>query len=217
MTSKTDNPHSDNGQRGHGGTGEQGEEAEEPRLGDAPLELLELAESCRRFVVSALGVELDYDPDTLPVLDEYLRVAGSGARDRPETEPLVATTAAAYFGEVARRRIDGMWRRSPSVPDEWLISARRAFLSFSPLGMVRGAMARSEEHDGPGAELSLAPDDQAVAAARLAVFPEVPEEEYFLLSTRLEVIETVYEALRDRMKTEGREAIVYEEADYDED
>jgi hypothetical protein len=31
------------------------------------------------------------------------------------------------------------------------------------------------------------------------------------------VIETVYEALRERMKSEGRESLVFEEADYEQE
>jgi len=190
---------------------------EEPRLGDVPLAVLELSESCRQFVHGALGVELDYEAETLPVLDEYLRVAGQGVHDRPEAKPLVAATAAAYFGEVVRRRIDGFWKRSPKVPDEWQICARRAFVSMSPLGMVEESLARSEDHPGPSAELELAPSDRELAAARLAVLPEVSDDEYYLLSTRLEVIEAVYEALRDRMRAEGRESVVFEEEDYDDE
>ncbi|HVU00140.1 MAG TPA: hypothetical protein VHE30_00260 [Polyangiaceae bacterium] len=202
---------------GHGGTDEQDPDAahaEEPSLGDAPIAILELAESCRGFVRGALQVELDYEVETLPVLDEYVRLARTGVEDRPETEPLVAAAVAAYFGEVVRRRIEGFWRRSPTVPDEWQLCARRAFLLMSPLGMVYEALHRGEDHSGPSAELDLAPSDRALAEARLAVFPEVSEEDYYLLSTRLEVVEVIYEALRDRMRDEGRESVVFEEEDY---
>jgi hypothetical protein len=199
---------------GHGGTDEQDEP---PRLGEVPVAILELSESCRQFVQRALGVELDYEAETLPVLDAYLQMAGGGVVDRPEAEPLVARTVAAYFGEVVRRRVDGLWRRRPELEDEWQLCARRTFLSLSPLGIVLESLARGADHPGPSAELSLAPDDRAVAESRLAVLPPVSEDEYYLLSTRLEVIETVYEALRERMKAEGRESVVYEEADYDDE
>lgn len=202
---------------GHGGTGKQGEQDDPAQLGDVPVAILELSESCRQFVHRALGVELDYEAETLPVLDAYLQMAGTGVRDRPEAEELVAKTAAAYFGELVRRRIDGLWRHRPEREDEWQICARRTFLAMSPLGAVLESMARGEEHPGPSADLTLAPDDRALAEARLAVLPPVSEEEYYLLSTRLEVIETVYETLREHMLAEGRESVVYEEADYDDD
>jgi hypothetical protein len=205
---------------GHGGTDEQDDPegtGDEPHLGDVPVALLELSENCRQFVQRALGVELEYDVETLPVLDAYLQMAGSGVADRPEAEPLVASTVAAYFGEVVRRRIDGFWRRRPALPDEWQLCARRTFLSMSPLGIVLESLARGADHPGPSAELALAPDDRLIAEARLSVFPPVPETEYYLLSTRLEVIETVYEALRENMKAEGRESLVFEDADYEDE
>ena len=64
---------------------------------------------------------------------------------------------------------------------------------MSPAGMVFESMARGADHEGPSAELVLAPDDKRAAEARLAEMPPVSEAEYFLLSTRLEVIETVHE------------------------
>jgi hypothetical protein len=88
---------------------------------------------------------------------------------------------------------------------------------MSPLGVVLDVIARSTEHDGPTGELRLAPDDQRLADERLARLPPVSEEEYDLLSTRQEVIETVYETLRERLKAEGRESLVFEESDYDDE
>jgi hypothetical protein len=186
-------------------------------MGEVPAEILELSENCRQFTLSAVGVELDYDVETLPLLDEYLRGAVAGLKDRPEAEPLVTRTVAAYFGEVVRRKMDGFWRRRPDPNDEWELCARRALLSLSPLGVVLEVIARSTEHDGPSGELRLAPDDQRLAEERLAMIPPVSEEEYYLLSTRQEVIETVYEALRARLKAEGRESLVFEESDYEDE
>jgi hypothetical protein len=205
-----------------GANGEAEHEPEGPSVGEIPDEIAELAENCRQFVLQALKVELDYEPETLPVLDEYLRIAGGGVHDRPELEPLVARTAAAYFGEVVRRRIDGFWRRGADpASDEWVLSSRRAFLSLSPLGMVMESLARGEEVATsvrpPSAGLELGPDDRELAEARLAVFPPVPEDEYYLLSTRLEVIETVYEAVRGRMKEEDRDSLVFDESDYEDE
>jgi hypothetical protein len=202
---------------GHGGPHEHDGNDEPPQLGEVPVAILELAENCRQFVNRALGIELDYHPDTLPVLDTYLQMAVAPVLDRPEAELVVVTTVAAYFGEVVRRRIDGLWRRRPSLEDEWQLCARRTFLSMSPLGIVLDCLARGADRPGPSAELALAPDDREIAESRLAVFPPVPEDEYYLLSTRLEVIDTVYEALRERMKAEGRESLVYDEADYDDE
>ena len=48
-------------------------------LGEIPAAILELAENCRQFALSAVGVELDYEVETLPILDEYLRVGEARA------------------------------------------------------------------------------------------------------------------------------------------
>lgn len=189
-------------------------EEEDYAVGEVPREIFELSELCRQYVVSALGVELDHEPETLPVLDQYLVMAKGAIADRPEIEPLVTQAVAAYFGEVVRRRIESFWRRR-GEPAEWDLCGRRALLSITPRGMVCDALAQRSDRPGPSSELVLAPDDQAIAEARLALLPEVSEEEYYLLSTRLEVLEVVYEALRDQMKREGRESIVFEESDYE--
>jgi hypothetical protein len=200
------------------GNGEDDEEKPfAPVLGEIPAEILERAETCRQFALSAVGVELDYDAETLPILDQYLRVASGGVRDRPELEPLIARTVAAYFGEVARRKIDGFWRHLPDPNDEWHLCARRALMSFSPLGVVLECLAENKEHDGPSGELRLAPSDSELAEERLARLPPVSEEEFYLLSTHLEVIETVYETLRGRLEEEGRASLVFEETDYEDE
>ena len=186
-------------------------------VGDVPAEILELSESCRQFTLSAVGVELDYEVETLPVLDEYLRVAAAGLSDRPEARPVVTQAVAAYFGEVVRHRVDGFWRHREDPNDPWELCARRALLSMSPLGIVLEILERTTEHDGPSGELRLSPEDRKVADDRLGRIPPVSEEEYYLLSTREEVIETVYEALRDALRAEGRESLVFEASDYDED
>jgi hypothetical protein len=193
---------------------DQDDKEEDFAIGDVPAAIFELAEACRRFVHSALGVELDFSAETLPLVDEYLRQARQSFVDRPETEPVVTSAVAAYYGEVIRSRIDGFWRRKSKDSQEWLLSARRAYLSMSPLGMVLDSLAEGKERPGPSAELDLAPDERAAVETRLSVFPPVSEDEYYLLSTRLEVIEVVYESLRDRMKAEGRESLVYDEQDY---
>jgi hypothetical protein len=202
---------------GNGIDEEDGLLRDEGVLGDIPAEILELSESCRQFTLSAVGVELDYEVETLPVLDEYLRVALAGISDRPEARPVVTQAVAAYFGEVVRRRIDGFWRHREDPNDPWELCARRALLSMSPLGIVLEILEHTTEHDGPSGELRLSPEDRTVADERLGRMPPVSEDEYYLLSTREEVIETVYEALRDALRADGRESLVFEASDYDED
>src|SRR5438552_14232262 len=108
----------------------------DPVWGEIPREILELAENCRSYVVQAIGVELDYDAETLPVLDEYLRRAATTVDERPDAARLVATTAGSYFGEVVRRRIDGFWRKLGDQELDWQLCGKHALLAMSPFGMV---------------------------------------------------------------------------------
>jgi hypothetical protein len=188
---------------------------DEPVFGEIPREILELAENCRSYVFQAIRVELDYEPETLPILDEYLNRAATTIDERPDAARLVASTAGAYFGEVVRRKLDGFWRKIGDTELDWQLCARHALVAMSPVGMIFETLARSPEHQGPSSELVLAPDDKQAAEARLAAIPPVSEEEFFLLSTRLEVIETVHEMLRDQMRSEGRETISFEPEDYE--
>jgi hypothetical protein len=187
----------------------------QPVWGEVPREILELAENCRSYVLQAIGVELDYEPETLPILDEYLGRARTTLDERPDAARLSAVTAGAYFGEVVRRKLDGFWRKTGGAEADWQLCGRHALLALNPAGMVFESLALGADHEGPSAELVLAPDDKRAAESRLAEMPPVSEDEYFLLSTRLEVVETVHEMLRDQMRREGREAITFEESDYE--
>jgi hypothetical protein len=201
----------------NGASDGNGEDPLEPLVGEVPPPVAELAESARTFVLSAIGVELDYEPETLPVLDAYVQTARRGVGDRPEALPVVAQAIGAYFGEVLRRRVDGFWRHRGDPNDPWEVCGRRALFQVSPLGIALECLAESDEHEGPSAELRLAPEDDALARERTEAMPPVPESEYYLFSTRLEVIEAVVETLRERMREEGRESLVFEESDYEDE
>src|ERR1044071_4902274 len=79
----------------------------EPELEPAPGTIGELADACVRFVQAAVGVPLDFRPETLPLLDHYLATRReellAARAANPEAMGLVARAAAAYFGEVVRR------------------------------------------------------------------------------------------------------------------
>jgi len=82
----------------------------------APAAVLDLAEACVRYVERAVGVKLDFTPETLPLLDHYIGgardVLSGRARPTEGAEPvdLVAQAAGAYLGEVIRRRHPCWWR-----------------------------------------------------------------------------------------------------------
>lgn len=171
--------------------------------------------ACIDYVRRAVGVELDFTPETLPVLDHYLGDVRKTLDERPALAPLVASAAGAYFGEVVRSHIPSFWRLpSPNVHD-WSLCLRVAFLSFNPIGVAYDALFQTIEHDGPRSMLKVAPEDKEYLSRRLETLPPVPEDEYFLLSTRFEVIEVAVEALRAKLDSSGYDELTFEETDYD--
>jgi hypothetical protein len=172
--------------------------------GGAPPSVRDLAEACVRFVERAVHVRLDYEPETLSLLDHYLEQARRATPERPEALSLVAHAAGAYFGEVVRRRHASWWRTSGDDPTYWQVELESVYLAFSPVELMHQALALPEpagEADGSG--LELMDEDREAVAARLAELPPVSIEEYFAPTTRLEVIDIAVEAIRARKMAAG--------------
>ena len=186
------------------------------RPDEVPREVAELAGACVAFVHRALGVTLDYQLETLPVLDHYLEEARAAARERPETAPVVAHASGAYFGEVLRRRHASWWRTEGDDPTYWAVQLQPVYLSIRPIEVVHAALLRAPEasfgrrvaEGPPGPSEELAPleldeEDRVAIAARLAELPPVSDAEYHSLSTLLEVIDIAVEAIRARQLAAG--------------
>lgn len=182
----------------------------------APLQVAELAEACVRFVERAVGVKLDYQPETLPLLDHYIDQAREVVKEKPEMLSIVAQASGAYFGEVVRRRYASWWRIESDDPSDWQIELENVFLAFSPVRQIVAALLRGVEQSGETgdeglegevdmAQLTLEEEDRAAIYARLADLPPVTEREFCAPSTRLEVIDIAVEALRAKHLAEGEE------------
>jgi hypothetical protein len=169
-----------------------------PDLEPPPGEVAELAASCVRFVLAKTKVPLDFTPDTLSVVDHYVKEARADLRARPEGQSLVEASVGAYFGEVVRRRFASSWRHEGPYED-WRLSMSEVYLTFNPIGMAREALLL-EEAVGWHAHLGMHSAEQGEVLLRLASLPEVAEEEYYALSTRFDVIELAVDALRARSR-----------------
>lgn len=192
-----------------------------------PSTVEDLAEGCVRFVERALGVRLDYRPETLPLLDHYLEQARGATSERVEALPMVAHMAGAYFGEVIRRRHASWWRLDGEDPTYWQVQFGSVYLAFSPVLFVREALTREHRADaaldlaedslsGDPAALELEEDDREAVAARLAELPSVSENEYYAPSTRLEVIDIAVDAIRSRRLAAGEDTdIALDPGDYE--
>lgn len=176
-----------------------------------PEEILQLAEAFRGYVLRALGIELDYGSDTLPIVDQYLKGAQTDLVDRREAAPIVSRSATAYLGEVVRRLIDGFWHCESGDMMQWEVGSRVVFCAVRPAVIVLEAL-REENVDQPA--LRLAREDEAGIQARLAALPELPPEQYFLPSTRYDAIDIAFSALRDQQLADGATDTEYEPDDY---
>ena len=178
-----------------------------------PDRVAELSAACMRFVASKYKVALDGTPETLSLVDQYVRDAREAVRERPESLELVAPAIGAYLGEVIRQMFRAEWW-SEGDYSAWRLYFTNVYLSFNPIGMAREAITMTEA-EGWNAHLTLDPGEREEIEARLAAMPSVDEEEYYLPTTRLEVITAVVETLRARAEASGTGAVTFTRQDYD--
>jgi len=180
-----------------------------------PEPIADYVSACLEYVRRALKMELDFTPETLPLLDHYTALSRETIRERPELAPLIAQAAGAYFGEVVRARLGGFWRVPTINVHDWAICSSVVFLWFNPIGIAYDALYSGTEHDGPRSLLRVSPEDHEFLAQRLASLPPLPEDEYFLFSSRFEAIEVAIEALHARLVEGGYEGTEFTLEDYE--
>src|SRR5262245_55020896 len=141
-----------------------------------PQRVREYAEQAVESVRRALGVTLEYDSDTLPLLDHYLRTVPT---DQPSTVQLVIATAGGYFGEVVRRRLGGRWDVTGEEQD-WRVVLPTG-LNFSPVGFVASAIAQADLDD-VDSQIDAPPRMRPYVQQTLARMGERSVDDYFSLS-----------------------------------
>lgn len=153
----------------------------------ASNKVTELAAETVRYLRAAVGVEVTYDSDTLPILDHYLRTL---PRDNTALVTLVIASAGAYFGEVVRRTIGGRWALhddGDGDPAGWRLFLPTG-LSFSPAGVVTSVIARSDDLDALDSGLHVPGPLQSVSEEVLGRMSEVSEDEYYSLCGRYDAL-----------------------------
>lgn len=158
-------------------------------LDPVPPRVREYADQAVSYVRRALGIELEYDSNTLPVLDHYLRTVPD---DQPAALQLVVATSGAYFGEVVRQRLGGRWELADEEA-EWRIVLPTG-LNFSPAGFVAAAIARADLED-LDSEIAAPPRMLPYVQQTLARMGEVSVDDYYSLCGRLDTLEHVHEVL----------------------
>jgi hypothetical protein len=158
-------------------------------LDSVPPRVREYADQAVSYVRRALGIQLEYDSNTLPVLDHYLRTV---PEDQPAALQLVVATSGAYFGEVVRQRLGGRWELADQEA-EWRIVLPTG-LNFSPVGFVAAAIARADLAD-LDSEIAAPPRMLPYVQRTLARMGEVTIDDYYSLCGRLDTLEHVHEVL----------------------
>jgi hypothetical protein len=168
------------------------EEASPP----APDAVRDLADGCVRYVKRALQIELDYTPDTLPLLDHYLRNASDISQE--QVLSLVAPAAGAYFGEVVRRTLGPCrWHWVEGDFSACRLEFERCFLSFNPIGSALATLL-SGDAEHYGGQPALLAEDEPLVKESLARVGEVQEQDFYRLAVRYEVVEQVVSLLIEK-------------------
>jgi hypothetical protein len=160
-----------------------------------PAQVKEWAQACRVFVKEALGIELDYTPETLPLLDHYVRTKAKPASD--EVRDLLTPPLGAYFGEVVRRSLDNegvRWHTPSDDYSNYRLEFEAFFLHFNPLGVALEVLME-EDAEGYGAHFQILDEARPAVEAALAESDSVSEEDYYTFTMRYETLELVVSIL----------------------
>lgn len=182
------------------------------RDGPPPIEVADLAAACVRFVATRYKGALDFAPETLSFVDQWLRDARAELPRRPEAADLVQAAAGAYLGEVIRRTFGARWVTEGQL-SEWKLCLSSVYCAFNPIGMAREALLL-EPAEGWGAHLELDPGEGEAIGQRLDALPRVKDDEYYAPTTRFDIVTILVDALRQGMRERGLGDVRFTPADY---
>lgn len=203
--------HETNGVTAHEGAADR-DASELVDIPAPPEAVRDLVRSCELYVRTKYDVALDGSEDTLSLLDQYIRDARDAAGERPEALDLVAASVGAYLGEVMRARFGASWR-AEGEHSAWRLCFHHVWLTTNPIGMAREAL-NAEEAPGWHGHLEVEPSEREALHERLEAIPAVDEEEYYLPSTRFDVLAIAVDWLRARMEAEGQGDVTFALDDY---
>jgi len=149
-----------------------------------------LSNDCVEAVRDSLGIDLDFTADTLPLADHLCR----GLPRDPKTLEQASRMVGAYFGEVVRRRFGCRWHMATESSLLWRLEFEQCYLYFNPVGVVLELLFEGEI-PGSNATFVTWPDAIEALAPVLDRMPAVSEKDYYNLSIRFEVLETVVDFL----------------------
>lgn len=197
-------------------SGTNGKDNGQPRVaspndvGAPPTAIADLAASCVSYVKHGVGFTLDYEPETLPVLDHYVVLARKAANERTETAPLVAQAIGAYLGEVVRRKYGGFWRTEDD-PRSFRVELEPVYLVLRPIELAARALElpvepraadvttkrRDDDDDDDDTDDDVAKTDEEIPNENHALIEQDPEDD--LRAALFEVDEDDREAIAERL------------------
>jgi hypothetical protein len=177
-----------------------------------PPQVDELAAACVRFIAARYGTTLDYDPDTLSFVDQWVRDGRVEVMGKREAADLVSAAAGAYFGEVIRRFFGARWV-AEGEHASWKLCLSNVYCAFNPIGVVREALLL-EPAEGWHAHLELDPGEREAVEARLAALPQADDDEFYAPTTRFDVLCILVDALRASMRARGLGDVRFSPDDY---
>jgi hypothetical protein len=188
------------------------EPSPDPRDAPPPTAVAELAAACVRFVAAKYKVPLDFEPETLSLVDQYVRDGREELRAKPEALELLQASIGAYLGETMRRAFGATWFCEGDY-DGWRLDFTFVYLTFNPIGMAREALALATA-DGWHAHLEADAGEREILEQRLASLGEIDEEEYYAPTTRFDVVEIAVDTLRAKMQDDGNADVTFGPDDY---
>lgn len=174
-------------------------------MADAPAVVEDLALGAFRLVKERLGFELDFTPETLPVLDHYLEQIREEDDGRPDDKAvaLVGPCAGAYFGEVVRRSLHGLrWHCPEGDYEGWRLEGEGVFLSFNPIGAALEALFAGPV-PGWNAHITVLPERRAPVDRSLEAAGPIREDDFYRLAVRHEVLEQTLRVLESFARGNG--------------
>ena len=176
-----------------------------------PQHVVDLATACVASVNATVGVELDFTPETLPILDHYARGL---EQSEDEILQLIAPMCGAYFGEVVRRRLEAArWHAPEDELADWRIEHERVFLYFNPVGVALEVITEADAA-GWSAHFEVSPKDREAVRQSVELYGDVRPKDYYTFAMRYEVVQQVAEALVRAAKARGEEKKTFGSQDY---
>lgn len=159
-------------------------------LPDCPPRTAEFVRRALDAVRASVGVGLEFDSDTLPLLDHYIKQV---PRTEIDAAALISAMTGSYFGEAVRQSLGGQWKVEDEDPANWRVVLPGG-LSFSPVRLALAAILLDEDGDANG-DFQAPPKLMSVLTEAMSRLGSVGRNEYFTLSCRFDTLEHLQEVM----------------------